>query len=146
MEANTELLHRYIEEFLNRGEADAADAFFAPGYRRHLAPGAESLDAQAQVERLAAIRSAFPDLRFQLEDVVAAGDRVAFRATLSGTHRGAFQGIAPTARAVRVSDVGIMRIEGGRIAEHWGGPDTLDLLRQLGAELAAPGARRRRDT
>ena len=65
----------------------------------------------------------------------AADDRVAFRATIRGTHEGMFQGIAPMGRRVTFSVIDIVRIEQGRIIEHWGGPDMWDLLQQLGAVM-----------
>ena len=56
--------------------------------------------------------------------------------TMPGTHRGAFRGVAPTGAAVEIGVVDVVRVEGGRLAEHWGGPDLLDALRQLGVTLA----------
>ena len=90
-----------------------------------------------QQARVAAFRAAFPDLRFTLEDLVAEGDRVVFRATMRGTHRAPFRGVAPTGRRIEGTVLDVVRVEGGRFAEHWGGPDLWDVLRQLGA---APGA------
>jgi len=77
-----------------------------------------------------------------VEDIVAVGDRVAFRATIRGTHKGSFQNIAPTGKQVAVSALDIVRIENGRFIEHWGGPDLFSLLQQLGA-VVAPGAERK---
>lgn len=132
---NVRLLRRYVDEVWDNGNLDALAAFLTPGFRRHLSPTAEPLDRNGQIERLATIRSAFPDAALTVEDVVAAGDRVAFRSTLRGTHRGEFMGIAPTGREFAVGLVDIIRIEDGRFAEQWGGPDMLSLLQQLGARV-----------
>jgi predicted ester cyclase len=66
-----------------------------------------------------------------IDDVVTEGDRVAFRGTLRGTHCGEFLGVPATGRTVAVAIMDIIRVEGGLIVEHWGGPDLYDLARQL---------------
>ena len=62
-----------------------------------------------------------------MDDIVAEGDRVVIRFTSTGTHRGAFAGIAPTGR------MAIVRVVGGKIVEQWGLPDLNGLLEQLRA-------------
>lgn len=134
-EANKALVRRYLDEVWHAG--GSAAPFFAPGYQRYLAPTLAPLSGAEQQARVAAFRAAFPDLRFTLEDLVAEGDRVVFRATMRGTHHGPFRGVAPTGRRVEGTVLDVVRVEGGRFAAHWGGPDLWDVLRQLGA---APGA------
>src|SRR5215204_4195576 len=76
-------------------------------------------------------REAFPDLSVAVEDVMAEGDRVAARVTMRGTHRGEFQGIAPTGKRVEVKAIDMFRICDGRIVEHWGhADDPTGFLRQ----------------
>ncbi|MFK0244707.1 ester cyclase [Amycolatopsis azurea] len=79
---------------------------------------------------------AFPDLRVEAEDVLADGDRVVSRNTVTGTHRGEFRGLPATGRTVSYSEIFILRFAGGRIVEIWGVVDVMTQLRQLGA-LAA---------
>jgi len=74
-------------------------------------------------ETFAEAREGFPDLSITVEDVMADGDRVAARVTMRGTHRGAFQGIAPTGKRVEVRAIDMFRISGGKIVEHWGHAD-----------------------
>ncbi len=131
-EKNQSLVRRYVEEVLNRGNLEALGDFVSPDYRRYLSPTAAPLTPQLQKQRLAGLRLAFPDINLTFEDMIAEGDRVAFRMTLRGTHEGAFQGIAPTHKKVIVSALDIVRIENGKISEHWGGPDMSALLQQLG--------------
>ena len=133
-ETNKALVRRYVDEAWHEGRP--ASAFFAPHYRRYLAPGSAPLTGAEQQERITAFRAAFPDLRFTLEEVVAEGDRVVFRATVRGTHRGTFRGVPPTGRAVAFTVLDVVRVEGGAFVEHWGGPDLHDLLQQLGAPAA----------
>ena len=141
-EANKALLRRYIEDVWHQGNLAALDDYLSADYRRHVSPTVPPLTLDGQKQRLAGFRSAFPDIALTLEDVLAEGDRVVFRSTIRGTHKGAFQGIAPTATRVTVALLDMVRIQDGRIVEQWGGPDLLDLLRQLGATVASPEARK----
>ncbi len=135
-EANKSLVRRYIQEVWQKRNIAAVDAFLAPNYRRHLSPTAAPLTRDGQRQRLAGFRAAFPDIQLAIEDVFAEGDRVAFRSTMRGTHHGIFQGIAPTGKHVTVALLDVVRIEDGKIVEHWGGPDLWDLLQQLGAVVS----------
>jgi predicted ester cyclase len=141
-EDNKSLVHRYVEQILNLGNMAVADELLAPNYKRYISPTAAPLTAEVQKQRLAGIRAAFPDWKLTIEDMIEQGDRVAFRATVRGTHQGAFQSIAPTGKQVTVSALDIVRIENGKFVEHWGGPDVLNLLLQLGA-VVSPGAEKK---
>jgi predicted ester cyclase len=76
---------------------------------------------------------AFPDLRLTVEDVVSDGEKVAARVAFRGTHRGEFQGIAPTDKEVAFSSMEFNRVVGGKVEEHWVELDLLGLMQQLGA-------------
>jgi predicted ester cyclase len=137
-EDNKALVRRYIDEVLNEGKLDRLDDLLSPQYKRYLSPTAAHLTAEVQKQRLAGLRAAFPDIRLTIEDLIAQGDRVACRLTLRGTHQGQFLGIAPTRRQVTFSGVDVIRIENGKFVEHWGGPDLLALVQQLGAVVSVP--------
>jgi steroid delta-isomerase-like uncharacterized protein len=82
-------------------------------------------------ETFSEAREGFPDLGITIEDVMAEGDRVAARIVMRGTHRGEFQGIAPTGKPVEVKAMDMFRIANGKIVEHWGhADDPRDFLRQ----------------
>ena len=130
------LLERYVTEVWDKGNPEAVALFAAEDFRRHGRPGAEPLGVADQIERLKAFRSAFPDITIEVDDVVTSDNQIAFRSTMTGTHRGELMGIPPTGRQVRVQLVDMIRVEGGKFVEQWGGPDMLDLLRQLGAEVS----------
>ena len=85
------------------------------------------------------LQQAFPDLRVEVDDVIAEGELVAARVTYWGTHQGEFVGIPATGRQARTSGVDFFRMQDGRQAEHWGGPDMASLLQQLGV-MPTPGA------
>jgi predicted ester cyclase len=130
---NKELLARYVTEVWDEANLDAIRKFLSPAFERHLSPLLPAVDLEGQIERLAGFRSAFPDIAVTVEEVIAEGDRVAFRSTMRGTHSGEFAGIAPTGVPVTVGLVDVIRFEDGRFVEQWGGPDLFDMLRQLGA-------------
>ncbi len=118
----------------NRGDSDALDGLIAPDYRFH-DPADPALPAgpEGAKQQLTAFRTAFPDLRFTIEAEIAEGDLVVQRLAGTGTHGGAFMGVPPTGRPVAFTSIEVMRIEAGKIAEHWDELDALGLLRQLGA-------------
>lgn len=84
-------------------------------------------------EHIAGVRAAFPDIRHDIQDMVAEGDKVAVRLTVRATHKGSFGDIAPTGRQVAFSVTGILRIRGGKVVESWFDYDALGLMQQLGA-------------
>jgi len=79
------------------------------------------------------LHRAFPDLRITTEDLIAEGDKVVARNTVSGTHQGEYMGLPPTGKSITYNEIFIVRFAGGRIAETWGVVDILSQLRQLGA-------------
>ena len=83
------------------------------------------------------MRGGFPDIQWKLEETIAEGDMVAARFTMSGTHHGAFLGVPPTGRAIKVQAMNFYRLSGGKFVEERGQPDLLSLLQQIGA---VPGA------
>lgn len=130
---NKELVRRLLEDDISRGDEATAEAIIHPDFVDHTNPPGmqHGLAGHQAIVRL--FRAAFPDQWWQIEDLIAEGDRVVARTTMTGTHTGDFFGIPPTGRGVTVSGVHILRIADGRIAEHWGTNDDLGLMRQLGA-------------
>ena len=128
---NRGVLQRYLDAVWGGHDPDAATDYFAPGYRRHLSPSAEPLDAPAQIARLHGFMTAFPDATITVEVLTGEGELVAFAGVMRGTHRGAFLGVEPTGRTVEVHLVDMVRIVDGRMVEHWGGPDLNDLRAQI---------------
>jgi predicted ester cyclase len=120
---------------------DTIDAHevFAPDLRDHRMPPLRDLQGIArEKEFITRIRSAFPDLRVEIEDVVLERDRIAARVMHRGTHHGDFLGFAATGRSVAYEGTVIFRILDGRIAERWGTVDVFGILWQLGVLHALP--------
>jgi steroid delta-isomerase-like uncharacterized protein len=133
---NKALVQRWFDEVWNQGRAQAIDEMFAPeGVAHGLG---QDLHGPAEFKTFhATFRGAFPDVRVQIDDMIAESDRVAYRFTATGTHRGSNLGFAATNRPVRFLGMGSVRIANGRIVEGWNILDQLGMLTQLGA-VAAP--------
>ncbi len=132
-EANKGLARRALEEIYSEGKVELGDELVHPGFVDH-DPSHPELPAgpDSVKETVRSLQSAFGELRFQIEDELAEGDKVVQRVTMSGRHTGPLLGREPTGRDFVVRHVYIWRIADGKIVEHWGSRDDLGLLRQLG--------------
>ena len=137
-EENKALYRRTFEEVFNQGDLAIVDDLVAPDYLNHeVPPGMNNRgpDSTRQIVRM--LRTAFPDLHFTIENLVAEGDTVAGRVTMSGTHLGPFQGIPPTGRSFEQAHMHFVRFRDGKAIEHRAVRDDLGMMRQLGL-IAAP--------
>jgi predicted ester cyclase len=143
-EENEELATMYWEEVWWGDQGKIAE-IVAPDEVHHWGIGGDTTGFEEFSERWALFFTAFPDLEFTVDLVVAEEDLVATHWTATGTHQGEWQGIAPTDREVTWQGINIFRFECGLIVESWGSADHLGLLSQLGAvelpaALATPAA------
>lgn len=91
------------------------------------------------IEGLRALFAAFPDIKSEVEDVIAEGDRVAIRSRMTGTHTGEFMGVPATGKTVSAEGIDIVRMnEEGKGVEHWGLMDQASMMVQLGL-MPPPG-------
>lgn len=128
---NKTVARRYFEEILNQGRLAVADELVAPDVRFDNPP--VSLTSREQFKGLVkALRSGFPDLTFRVDDVIAEGDKVATRWTLTGTHTGDLGGRPPSGKAMTVTGMDIFLIKEGRIQQIWVNMDVLGQAQQLG--------------
>ena len=130
-EENKAIARRWVELWNSQNVA-AVDEFVASNYVRHDPNTPEVRGAVAEKQLIAMVLAAFPDIHFTIEDLVAAGDTVAGRYTLRGTHNGEWLGIPPTHKAITLTVMEIYRIADGKIAEQWVILDALGMLQQLG--------------
>ena len=137
-EQNKALVRR-LEEVFNRGNMSMVDELFAPDFVEHeeLPPGIPP-GREAVKQLTTMFRSAFPDFKATIDDIVAEGDKVVIRQTWSGTHKGEFMGVPPTGKSVSFGVIDIIRIAGGKFVEHWGQMDMMGMMQQLGA-IPTPG-------
>jgi predicted ester cyclase len=132
-EENKRLARRALEEIYSRGDLDVVDELVHPEFVDHepehpdLPVGPEAV--RQTVQRL---HETFSDLRFEVHQEVAEGDRVVQQVTMSGRQTGPMMGRPPTGAEFAVRHVYIWRVADGRLAEHWGLRDDVGLLAQLG--------------
>ena len=138
-EENKTTARRYYEAVLNEGDIVALDEIATADYEEHDPLPGQGTGLQGLKERVTMLRAAFGQ-RFQIEDVVAEGDKVVVRWTGSGTHVGEFMGIPPTGRSFTISGIDVHGFRDGRMAEHWHVVDQLSLLQQLGLIPQPDGA------
>ena len=100
----------------------------------------EAAGVDGLTELVEGYRSAIGGLTVTIDQQFSAGDYVATRYTISGTHAGELMGKEPTGKEVAFSGITVSRCRAGRIAEEWELTDTVGLLRQIGA-LPEPASR-----
>lgn len=126
-------IRSFYEETFNRGNVAFAARVHGAGYRYHdITVAGGPVDHATYMARNAGFAAAFPDRKVEIEDLIAAGDRVVARALLHATHLGPLGDIAPTGRKVRLASTIIYRFERGQVAEEWEIFDKLGMYRQLG--------------
>ena len=129
---NKALIRRLFEEVLNGGKLDLLDRLIGADYVEHSPAPGQAAGAAGVRAKIRALKAAFPDLRFVLEELIGEGAIVAARYHWRGTHEGTFLGIAPTRRRVTVRGMDFYRLHGGRLVEHWDNVDEFGMLTQLG--------------
>lgn len=135
-EQNKQVIHQVFESY-NQQNMEKAEKLYSPKHIFHF-PGAPPMDWNSHKQFIVGLSKAFPDLHFKVEDILTEGDKVAYRLTVSGTHKGEFQGIPPTDRKVSFTSTGISNIVDGKVAEDWVDADTMGLMQQLGVIPSAP--------
>jgi C-1 hydroxylase len=129
VEDNKTLIRRYVETW-NRGDLKALSEFWSPKMVHYTRTQAHGIDAVKGI--IGSFMSAFPDLRWEIDDIVAEGDKVVTRMTAHGTHKGSYMGLPPTNKEINCNVLGIARFDDGKIVEHWGVTDELAMMSQIG--------------
>lgn len=139
-EGNKDLCLRFIQKVLNEGELSLIREFMSPDAVNHeLADSVgDSKPPQGyNNEWMAGLvdlyQHAFPDLRFEVQDQIAEGDRVVTFLRMRGTQRNALMTIAASGRKIDIAGIRVDRVASGRIVESWFHFDALGMLRQLDA-------------
>lgn len=89
---------------------------------------------QGYIDFFTMMRNAFPDMKVEVETLVANEDKVAFAYTLTGTHKGEFMGVPPTENKINARGMQISRFRDAKMIERWGSSDELGILKQLGVD------------
>lgn len=137
-ESNKDCVRRHFEELWNRGEIERIDEFFSPEFTNF---GLKYDDLRNKIQFIVGVwRTAFPDLHFSVDKLVAEGDSVMAEVSLKGTHRGAFPLIPPlhgptlqpNGKHFQVKHIHRFLMKDARIIEHFAVRDDLGMFQQLG--------------
>lgn len=131
-EQNKKLSNLINEDIISQGNLSLADAIISPDYVDHNAPPGIPSGIPGFKQGVELYRTAFPDLKINVEDMIAEGDEVVTRWTATGTHIGELMGIPPTGKKVLVTGISIDRCVNGKVLEHWDVFDQLGMMQQLG--------------
>ena len=133
---NKELIRQVIKGW-NSVNGDIAkmrslfDRYYAPGFIYHDISTGDT-NREQTIQDMVEYLSAFPDLNYSIDDILAEGDKTVIRCTLRTTHEGTFKGIPATGKQIKVQQVEIQRIAEGKITEAWGFSDSRGMIKQLG--------------
>lgn len=134
-----EVARAWFDEVWNAGSEQAIDRMMAPQAAFHglTPPGDPPIVGPAGFKPLfRQFRASFPDIHIDIDQLVCQGDKVALHCTVTGTHRGDALGVAPTNLPMKITGMGMARIENGQIVEAWNAFDFASMYKQLG--LAPP--------
>ncbi len=115
-EENKAVIRAFTEDMINQGRLERADDLVVQDFIEHDPLPGQRQGREGLTEIIAVIRSAFPDIHWEMEEMVAEGEMVFSRFTWSGTHGGIFLGIPATGRRVKISGMVLDRVVAGRMA------------------------------
>jgi steroid delta-isomerase-like uncharacterized protein len=133
MKDSRHLMERFVE-FINTASPKLAEELISAQAVFHVPGRPEPVIGPAgYLGVIRMMRGGFPDIQWTLEEMIAEGDNVAARFTMSGTHQGNFFGVPPTGKKIAVQAMNFYRWSDGQIVGERGQPDLLGLLQQIGA-------------
>ena len=130
--ANKKIIQRLYKEILEDWNMPLADELVADQFTSHDWPKGSPSGPEAFRNYYSnVIRSVLPDARYEVDDMIAEGDKVVVRWRLLGTHKGNFLDISPTGRWVTLKGIAIYRLEDSKVTERWVVTDLHGLLQEL---------------
>ena len=131
---NKQVVRRFFE-LLDRHDTESMEQLLvsSTNYSFHIGETSSPVDWNEHRRLLTSVNNSFPDLRHEIIDMVAEGDKVAVRLSVTGTHKGDFQGVPPTGNKLSLDEMGFITIIDGKITEGWISADTMRLMQQIGA-------------
>ena len=129
---NKVLVRRFLDQVFNNARPEIIDELMADDYVDHSATPGQSPGAAGARQMYEMFRTAFPDLRVDIHDMVAEDDLVVVRATFAGTSRGPLMGAPPTGKLVQIPSMVFIRVRNGQFVERWEQADMMGLMLQLG--------------
>jgi predicted ester cyclase len=130
---NKKIVQTYFNEAWNKGHLDVLDSILNENYINHTPSTPNPSKGPAGLKPIIlAIRAGFPDLHYEIKDIIVTQDKAVARVIMTGTQTGVLFGIAPTGKHVEINQINIEKIENGKITEHWRVTDELAMMKQLG--------------
>jgi predicted ester cyclase len=126
------MIERIPLEILNNSKFELIDELYATNYVEHTPAPGVAPTREGFKQTAMALKTAFPDLRYTIEDVIESGDKIVHRLTASGTMKADFLGMPATGKHATWTEIHIGRVANGRLTDHWGLIDQVSMLVQLG--------------
>jgi predicted ester cyclase len=126
------MIERIPLEILNNSKFELIDELYATNYVEHTPAPGVAPTREGFKQTAIALKTAFPDLRYTIEDVIESGDKIVHRLTASGTMKADFLGMPATGKHATWTEIHIGRVANGRLTDHWGLIDQVSMLVQLG--------------
>jgi predicted ester cyclase len=135
-ETRNKATFKRFHDAVNTGDVEliskTIDEIVEPDALIHTSLPIEATGAQALKQVWPMLLRGLPDVHVTIEDLIAEGDKVVSRNSVTGTHQGEYMGRPPTGKSVTYNEIFILRFVNGRIAETWGVVDVFSQLKQLG--------------
>ena len=131
MKTNAELFRTFIEKGFGEGDITVFDKYASEDFIEHQ-DGFVPPNAEGVKKSITSLHKAFPDFSLTIEDMIVKDDMIWGRMTGRGTHKGQFGPLSPTGKKFEITVIDIMRFKDGALVEHWGVPDRLGMMEQLG--------------
>ena len=138
MTTNIKMAERLPLEVLNKGAFELIGELLSTDYVDHVVQPGVPKTRDGYKQTAMALRTAFPDLHYTIDDEIEGGDRVVQRLTASGTMKADFRGMHATGKRAVWTEIHIWRVANARMTEHWALVDQMGMLVQLGI-VEAPG-------
>jgi steroid delta-isomerase-like uncharacterized protein len=134
-ESNKVIVRRFYEEVFNQRNVDAIDELIGAEFINNDPTPVAARDRESMKQFIKTLTKAFPDHHHAIEDLIAEVDKVVMRCTLTATHKGQFPGfleMPPTGKSICQRQIHILRVQDGKLVEHWVVRDDLAMMQQLG--------------
>ena len=135
---NRDIAEHVFSEVLNDHDLERIPDYYAEDCRFYGMTGPEAIDAEEYASFLSVHFEAFPDLSFEMDEIITEDDSAAVRWTARGTHEGSLMDVPATGKAVAVTGMTVLHTEDGKVVETYSNQDMLGLLQQLDAIPDSP--------
>lgn len=129
---NKAIVTRFNKEFIEQGNVAVFEELIAPHVINHTAPAGSDNGKNGMFYFLNnMLRAGFPDIKLEIHDQVAEGDKVTTRKTFHATHTGTFMGIPATGKQVAIQVIDIIKLKDGQYTDHWGMSNLPEVITEL---------------